>query len=103
MKKVNIIGERAWHVFEDSDGNLVTEKCTIEQYNALALKNPTNPTKQGYKWHHSWKDWKYDTPSGALEDGCYAVEPGRRVLSKKIGQPQKNDDNLATFLAKEAL
>ena len=91
MIKVNIIGEQAWHVFVDKDGNEVKEECTVGEYNALAQKNPTNPTKEGYRWKFSYKDWKYATVSGRLEDNCYVVV-NNKAVRKLPGKLQEITD-----------
>ena len=66
---------------------VIEEPCAVAEYDALARLNPVNPSKPGHTWLHSYKDWKYDTPSGALEDGYYAIE---RILVKEAGQNQES-------------
>ena len=88
LTKVNIIGEQAWHVFE-KDGVEVKEECTVKEYDELNSPNPKNPTKEDFVWKMSYKDWKYDTVSGRLEDNCY-VEVGDRFIVKLEGKGQKN-------------
>lgn len=87
IKKHNIIGEQAWHVFE-KDGVEVKEECTIEEYGSLSLSNPVNPTKKDHAWKFSYKDWKYDTVSGRLEDNCY-VEFDGKAIYKVPNEKQK--------------
>lgn len=89
LTKVNIIGEQAWHVFVDGKGNLIEEECTVADYDKLALPNPINPTKEGCTWKFSRKDFKYDTLSGRLENGCYAEHNGR-LMVKIVNNDQKN-------------
>ena len=88
MKKVNIIGEKAWNVFKDSQGNEIREECTLEEYNSLKLPNPQNPTKVGCTFVYACKNWKYDTASGELEDNCYLEKDGQILvkLSNKDAQ-----------------
>ena len=100
LNKVNIIGEQAWHVFVDENGNKVQEECTLDEYDALAEKEPINPTKKGFTWSHSYKDWQYNTPSGRLEDNCYAIEPTGRIVAKQTG---KHQENKATLLELEEI
>lgn len=79
---------------------IVKEACTIEEYNSLALKNAGQPQKVGHTWLYSYKDWKYDTPSNDLEDDCYAVEPGGRVIGKPIGKDRVSCASIGEVIAK---
>lgn len=91
--KKNVIGERAFHLFE-KDGVRIIEPCTLEEYDALGKPNPKNPTKDGYIWCHSYKTWLYDTPSGELEDNCYVL-CGDQVFVKLVGkEPEWLSDRL---------
>jgi len=81
LTKKNIIGEQAWHVFE-KDGVQVKEECSVAEYDSLGLPNPPKIEKAGYTHVYSYKDWKYDTPSGRLEVGTY-VEWGDQILVRK--------------------
>lgn len=101
FKQANILGEKAWNVFEDSQGNLIKEECTLDEYKSLALPNPTNPTKDGHLWRYSYTDWHYDTPSGRLEDGHFAVQPNGKVVAKRANKDQENHEDLETFLKGE--
>ena len=89
----NIIGYQAWHVFLDGEGKEVKEECTVAEYDALALADSVNPTKDGHTWIKSYKDWKYDTTSGRLEPGTYIewnddilVHPNDLISPKGTGQ-----------------
>ena len=93
MIKTTITGEQAWHVFIDTNGNEVKEECTIKKYNDLAKNNPQNPQKNGLTWKYSYKDWKYNTPSGRLEDGYYVEHLGK-IIAKSVGKKQTTVDNL---------
>lgn len=143
VRKVNIIGERAWHTFLDRPAeeveqllrthlgltgvgphdiivfgiptieklntvltsknlpivNIIEEETTIAQYKLMNKKNPVNPQRLGSMWVCSQTDWKYDTPSGKLEEGCYAIEETGRVLVKKLGGKQMNKANLEEALS----
>ena len=72
LTKINVIGERFFHVFEDSDGNTVEEETTEDDYRQLGTDAPVNPVKEGHVWKLSFSDHKYDTVSGRMEEGCYA-------------------------------
>lgn len=80
LAKKNIIGEHAFHVFI-KDGVEIRVPCSLEEYAALGLKGAgAPPTPEGYTWKLSFRDNKFDTPSGFLEDGQYAEENGRYVV-----------------------
>lgn len=98
MIKTTIIGEQAWHVFEDVDGNKIKEECSIQEYDSLAMGG--SPSKEGYVWVFSYKDWKYDTVSGRLEDGTY-VEVNGKILVKQLDDKQRYYDSLDKVIIKE--
>lgn len=103
--KCNIIGEQAWHLFKDKHGKVVLVECTVSEYESLSLPNPVNPTKKDCEWLASYKDWKYDTPSGRLERGRY-VEVGDQILVHVDDVKEKNprDGNAPQkYLPKEKL
>ena len=72
LTKLNIVGEWFYHTFEDSEGNLIQEETTEEDYRQLATPEHIDPKKDGYKWKYSYSDYKYDSPSGKMEDNTYA-------------------------------
>ena len=80
--KHNIIGEQAWHVFE-KDGVELKEECSVAEYDSLGLSNPPKIEKEGYTHPYSYKDWKYDTPSGRLEKGTYVEWQGQILVRKE--------------------
>lgn len=73
LKKVNIVGNLYYHVFQNNnDSTFVKVETTEEEYKNLNKKNPFNPTMEGFTWKYSFGDYKYDTQSGKLEEGKYA-------------------------------
>lgn len=84
----SVIGERAYHVF-DNGNKKIEEECDLAEYELLRLKNATSPKKEGYTWCFSYKDWKYDTLSGKLEDGYYVEVDGNKFLIKQVDKPQE--------------
>lgn len=73
LTKINIVGKSFFNVFEDKSGNIIEVEITEKEHSELE-KN--KPTKEGCVWLHSTSGFKYDTPSGKMEDGCYADNGG---------------------------
>lgn len=65
---------RYGHIFKSMiDGTRITEDATKSEYDALSASGkPVAP--QGYEWDCSFAANRYDTPSGALDDGYFADE-----------------------------
>jgi len=80
MKEYKIIGQHAWYLFKsNTDGSVLREKCTLEEYDALALPNPQNPQKTGYTFVGASKGYMVDSSDGFLEPESYWVE-GEKVI-----------------------
>ena len=87
LGKANIIGNVYFHRFRMKDGSIKEVECTQGEYEALASPNPTNPTIKNGAWVMSYSNYKYDTPSGTLEDGMYA-DNGTTYAVKLAGKAQ---------------
>lgn len=72
LKKVNIIGEMFFHIFQDDKGNEIEIETTEADYRQLGQPNPINPTREGCIWLGSKSEYKYDTPTRRIEECCYA-------------------------------
>lgn len=90
MEEIHIIGVRSAHVFK-KDGVTVEVPCTDAEYKALGVKGARRPFVDGYEdwdWEHSYQDHLYDSASGKLENGTYAVETNDRIVMKEVGEKQ---------------
>jgi hypothetical protein len=85
LKKVNIIGEKFFHVFIDLEGDEIEVETTEADYKQLGQKNPNNPTKDGYSWKQSYSRLKFDTANGDLNESEYTVDKTNAVFLKKDG------------------
>lgn len=73
LTKVNIIGDKYVHVFQNALGEIYEVETTKEDYDQLATPGHVDPTPpEGFVWANSHSRKKYDTPSGDLEDNQYA-------------------------------
>jgi hypothetical protein len=54
----------------------VVEACSVAEYDGLEDEDASQPSKPNHTWKRSFKDWRYATVSGTLEDGCYVVVDG---------------------------
>ena len=98
LTKREYLGEGYYHFFEGKDGKEVTVECTQEEYEALALPNPTNPTRKDCVWKFSAGGTiKVDTPSGFLGENEYCIKGDEAVVSVT---GVKEDDKVQ-FLSKE--
>lgn len=105
LKKVNVIGEKFFHVFEDALGNQVEVETTEADYRQLGSKTPKNPVKKGYVWIGSHSRYKLDTIDGNLNEGEY-YNNGNGYMAKinnKFIQAKKeeiiNDEIDSTIVA----
>jgi len=71
MRRATKVKDQCYHVFEDTQGVEVVEKCTLEEYRALALPDAGQPQRPGLTWKFSIESVEFDTPSGFLEFGHY--------------------------------
>lgn len=85
MTKIDTDGEKAFNVFVDAEGNEVKEHISLEDYVALNVANPVNPTKEGCSWKGSFKTIRFSTASEELEDGQYANLDADNYLVKLPG------------------
>jgi hypothetical protein len=73
LKEVHIIGTKYIDYF--TDGTIVTSSPGDPQIDAhLSEPNAATPTHEGLTWAHTTGQNLYDTPSGDLEVGDYAIE-----------------------------
>ena len=80
LRELNMIGMAYYHVFSMLDGTEVEERCTEEEYRALALPDAGQPIKFNGKWLRSVEVPLYDSESGKLEKGCFATNGARHYL-----------------------
>ena len=71
LTKVNIVGEKYFHIFTMDDGNTEFIETTEEDYKQLGMKNPNNPVIKNGKWLKSFSKRKLDTYSGDLKPNQY--------------------------------
>jgi len=91
LKRVNIIGRPATGngryavVVKNRATEVVSERpITPQQYEALATSaGMAHLTEDGEDALYAYGDDLYDSPSGRLEDGSYAIESGSRALVKR--------------------
>lgn len=74
LQKINIIGDAYFHIFQMQDGSQQERETTQAEYAQLGKPNPTNPTIAGGVWMGSQSRRKYDSESGRIEKGQYAVD-----------------------------
>lgn len=81
LKKLNVIGLRCAHYFKNTDTNeIVKVLCGDEEYDALALPNPVNPTYgEGYVWVKSAREVLLDSVDGDFEPDSY-IEIGDKAV-----------------------
>jgi hypothetical protein len=74
LTEVHIIGTKYIDYF--TDGTTVTEYPGDPNVDShLSEKDAPIPVHDGLKWDHTIGRFLYDTPSGDLEVGDYAVQP----------------------------
>lgn len=73
LEKVLQKGYQYFHKFKANNGSFFEVGTTQEDYQQLGSKNPNNPTNPNGTWNCSYECLKFDTPSGFLEDGKYAI------------------------------
>jgi len=93
LTKRNYLGEGWVHIFKnDKTGDEVVVECTEEEYKALALPNPTNPTLEGHTWTHSAGGTvKVDSPTSLLSENEYCEIDGKYTV---VTRNSKGDYNL---------
>jgi len=97
LTKRQYLGEGYVHIFADEKGNEVVVPCTKDEYEALALPNPTNPTLKGHTWKCSGGGTiKVDTPNTMLGEDEYCIK-GEEVIIVLKDVPV---DKKVQFLAK---
>ena len=69
LRKANIIGFSYYHRFKKPNGNEYEKEISAEEYASLSKNGKPNNTDE---WLHSYETYKFDSPSGKLEDGMYA-------------------------------
>lgn len=71
LQKIQQTGMWFGHFYKDKAGARAFVECTEAEYLALGLKGAGKPDVPG-EWICSGHYMKFDTPSGQLDDGCYA-------------------------------
>lgn len=78
---VHIIGTKYIDYFTDGT-NVYTFPGDPEIHAHIAEKDAPIPTRTGLTWVHSTGQYLYDTPSGDLEAGQYALQPSGAYIQK---------------------
>lgn len=93
LTKKEYLGEGYVHKFIHKNGEVKYVPCTKEEYDALALPNPINPTLKNYTWVCSGGGTiKVDNPDTMLGDDEYCELPDGRVLATLSGVEVNNKD-----------
>lgn len=80
------------HIFRHiEDDTMLVVETTMEEYKGLAVDGVPSEIPAGYKWHCSFSDNRYDTPSGRLEEETFAeiddeflvLRDGKLVITSK--------------------
>lgn len=81
VKKLNVVGLRCAHYFKHpGTQDVVKVFCSDEEYDALALPNPINPTHGGgYVWVKSAREVLLDSADGDFEPDSY-IELGEKAV-----------------------
>jgi hypothetical protein len=82
LTEVHIIGMKYVDYFTDGT-NTYTFPGDPEIHAHIAEKDAPIPTHEGLTWVHSTGNYLYDTASGDLEEGQYAVQPNGSYIEKK--------------------
>lgn len=87
MKRINPTGKEfaIYRFRRNSDGEIVKEYSTAEDYNARFIGADNPPQKEGCTWLTADRATEYDTPTGEMNDGEYAVQ-GKRFICKVNGR-----------------
>jgi hypothetical protein len=75
LKEVHIIGMRYTDYFTDGSTTIAVPGDPAVDSNFDKPDAPI-PAHEGMTWVHTTGGWLYDTPSGDLELGDYALQPG---------------------------
>ncbi|WP_156795411.1 hypothetical protein [Bradyrhizobium icense] len=82
LTEVHIIGTKYTDYF--TDGATVTSYPGDPEIHAhIAEPNAPIPTHEGLTWVHSTGSYLYDTSSGDLEEGQYAMQPNGSYIEKR--------------------
>jgi hypothetical protein len=73
LTKRNPVGIGYWNRFIDQNGDVSLEEITQAEYEALSLSGAAQPSSSGKTWYGSFSGTKYDSPSGKILNGDYAV------------------------------
>lgn len=115
LTKRNYLGKGWVHLFiNNKTGEEVIVPCTEEEYHALNVPNPVNPTMDGHTWNSSWGGTiKVDTPNTILGDNEYCdFEDKYAVASKnekgylmyaKLEKSEVVDHEVAEAVLKEVI
>lgn len=80
LREVRIIGTRYTDYFTDGTA-FFTFPGDPEIHANIAKPNAPIPVRDGVTWDHSIGTWLYDTPSGDLEVGTYALQPNGSYIA----------------------
>src|SRR3989344_8619153 len=80
LREVHIIGTKYTDYF--TDGSTLTLFPGDPEIHAnIAKPNAPIPTREGLTWDHSIGTYLYDTPSGDLEVGTFALQPNGSYIA----------------------
>jgi hypothetical protein len=80
---IGALQEQGKYIDYFTDGTTITSYPGDPEIHAhIAEKDAPIPTHEGLIWAHSTGRPLYDTPSGDLEEGQYAIEPRGTIIAK---------------------
>lgn len=78
LTKRQYLGQGCVHIFtNDKTGELAVVPTSQEEYDSLALANPSNPTLEGHTWVQSQCGTKVDSPTTLLGENEYCEIGGK--------------------------
>lgn len=108
LTKVNIVGEKFFHVFEMEDGSIQQIETTKEDYKQLGTPEHIDPTIENGRWLRSYIRPKYNTVDGNIhekeyvDDGqkLYLIVDGNELYAKR---EEVVDDKIETLIVNDAI
>lgn len=107
LTEVHIIGTRYTDFFTDGTNEIAFPGDPAVDAHLTEQDAPT-PTREGLIWVHTTGEFLYDTPSGELEIGDYALQPSGTYVAKPLpfvsstSTPATGDTNASTSPAGDA-
>lgn len=76
LKKLTILGDKYFHIFEDVNGNKTKVYVSEKEVTDVFKNIVTAPVYKDLIYQGSFKAIEYDTESGNIEDNCYVEDDG---------------------------